>query len=68
MLSKNAVCPQETHFSVQLKFTNLKMIMLDVLTIKLPSISEVGSVGKTILGLTVIAETFNKHASSVTLS
>lgn len=68
MLSKNAVCPQETRFFVQLKFTNLKMIMLDVLTIKLPSISEVGSVGKMILGLTVIAETFNKHASSVTLS
>lgn len=68
MLSKNAVCPQETRFSVQLKFTNLKMIMLDVLTIKLPSISEVGSVGKMILRLTVIAETFNKHASSVTLS
>ena len=39
-----------------------------VLTIKLPSVSEVGSVGKMILGLTVIAETFNKHASSVTLS
>ena len=68
MLSKNAVCPQETHVSVQLKFTILKMIMLDVLTIKLSSVSEVGSVGKMILGLTVIAETFNKHASSVTLS
>ena len=42
--------------------------MLDVLTIKLPPISEVGSVGKMVLRLTVIAETLNKHASSVTLS
>lgn len=49
MLSKNAICPQETHFSLQLKFTNLKMSTLDVTTIKLPSSSEVvGCVGKMI--------------------